>query len=183
MPIQNVSISYKKTCTTMKQLFITDVEQPLLFMLNNVQVKASHEAVSHHAVVDPPEQPETPSNAQLLEIFLSAKSVESCSDITRSSSPSCCRPSISVSSISPRMICARSWRTINKLAGAAAATSTIFTAFFWVLLPGWRMRIIFSKAQSDEFTKSAPTNSSRKPIPTRPGKRCEIAVLICAIRA
>ena len=73
----------------MKQLFITEVEQSLLSILANAQMKALHEALTHAlwgknivAVDAAIEQPETQNNAQLLEIFLSAKRVEGCSEKT-----------------------------------------------------------------------------------------------------
>ena len=73
----------------MKQLFITEVEQSLLSILDNAQMKALHEALTHAlwgknivAVDSAVEQPEAQSNAQLLEMFLSAKRVEGCSEKT-----------------------------------------------------------------------------------------------------
>lgn len=73
----------------MKQLFITEVEQSLLSILDNAQMKALHEALTHAlwgknivAVDAAIEQPEAQSNAQLLEMFLSAKRVEGCSEKT-----------------------------------------------------------------------------------------------------
>ena len=57
----------------MKQLFITEVEQSLLSILDNAQMKALHEALTHAlwgknivAVDAAIEQPEAHSNAQLL---------------------------------------------------------------------------------------------------------------------
>lgn len=38
---------FKKECTNMKQLFITEVEQSLLPILDNAQMKALHEALTH----------------------------------------------------------------------------------------------------------------------------------------
>ena len=68
----------------MKQLFITEVEQSL-----HVQMKALHEALTHAlwgkdvVVIDSAEpMPEAQSNQQLLEMFLSAKRVEGCSEKT-----------------------------------------------------------------------------------------------------
>ena len=73
----------------MKQLFITEVEQSLLSILDNAQMKSLHEALTHAlwgknivAVDSAVEQPEAQSNAQLLEMFLSAKRVEGCSEKT-----------------------------------------------------------------------------------------------------
>ena len=73
----------------MKQLFITEVEQSLLSILDNAQMKALHEALTHAlwgknivAVDSAVEQPEAQNNAQLLEMFLSAKRVEGCSEKT-----------------------------------------------------------------------------------------------------
>lgn len=73
----------------MKQLFITEVEQSLLSILDNAQMKALHEALTHALwgkniveVDSAIEQPEAQSNAQLLEMFLSAKRVEGCSEKT-----------------------------------------------------------------------------------------------------
>ena len=66
----------------MKQLFITEVEQSLLSILDNTQMKALHEALTHAlwgksivAVDSTVKQPDAQSNAQLLEMFLSAKRV------------------------------------------------------------------------------------------------------------
>lgn len=81
----------------MKQLFITEVEQSLLSILDNTQMKALHEALTHAlwgksivAVDSTVKQPDAQSNAQLLEmflfakrvVFLSAKRVEGCSEKT-----------------------------------------------------------------------------------------------------
>ena len=73
----------------MKQLFITEVEQSLLSILDNAQMKSLHEALTHAlwgknivAVDSAVEQLEAQSNAQLLEMFLSAKRVEGCSEKT-----------------------------------------------------------------------------------------------------
>lgn len=73
----------------MKQLFITEVEQSLLSILDNAQMKALHEALTHAlwgksivAVDSTVKQPDAQSNAQLLEMFLSAKRVEGCSEKT-----------------------------------------------------------------------------------------------------
>lgn len=73
----------------MKQLLITEVEQSLLPILDNAQMKALHEALTHAlwskevvAIDDAEPVPETQSNQQLLDIFLSAKQVEGCSEKT-----------------------------------------------------------------------------------------------------
>lgn len=73
----------------MKQLFITEVEQSLLSILDNAQIKALHEALTHAlwgknivAVDSAVGQPKAQSNTQLLEMFLSAKCVEDCSEKT-----------------------------------------------------------------------------------------------------
>ena len=73
----------------MKQRFITEVEQSLLSVLDNAQMKALHEALTHAlggkdvVAADSAEpQPEAQSNQQLLDLFLSAKRVEGCSEKT-----------------------------------------------------------------------------------------------------
>lgn len=71
----------------MKQLFITEVEQSLLSVLDNAQMKALHGALTHAlwgkevVAIDGVEpMPEAQSNGQLLDTFLSAKRVEGCSE-------------------------------------------------------------------------------------------------------
>ena len=71
----------------MKQRFITEVEQSLLSVLDNAQMRALHEALTHAlwgkdvvAASSAEPQPEAQSNQQLLDLFLSAKRVEGCSE-------------------------------------------------------------------------------------------------------
>ena len=73
----------------MKQRFIMEVEQSLLSVLDNAQMKALHEALTHAlwgkdvvAAGSAEPQPEAQSNQQLLDLFLSAKRVEGCSEKT-----------------------------------------------------------------------------------------------------
>lgn len=67
----------------MKQRFIMEVEQSLLSVLDNAQMKALHEALTHAlwgkdvvAAGSAEPQLEAQSNQQLLDLFLSAKRVE-----------------------------------------------------------------------------------------------------------
>lgn len=90
LPVQDAGTPHKKKeCTNVKQLFITEVEQSLLSILDNAQMKALHEALTHAlweknivAVDSAVGQPKAQSNTQLLEMFLSAKCVEDCSEKT-----------------------------------------------------------------------------------------------------
>lgn len=139
----------------MKQSFITEVEQSLLSILDNAQMKALHEALTHAlwgrdvVTIDSAEPvPDAQSNQQLLDMFFFPPSAwkdaakRRCIT-TRPPSQSCCKPSISASCISPRTICASIWRIISRSADAAVAISTTSAAFYPASLRGWRMKTTF----------------------------------------
>ena len=160
----------------MKQLFITEVEQSLLSILDNAQMKALHEALTHAlwgknivAVDSAVEQPEAQSNAQLLEMFLSAKRVEGCSEKTLHYYQTTIAKLLHT--LDKRVVHITTDDLRQYLADYQQASGCSRGNIDNIRrIHGWRTKTIFSKAPSAEFTKSAPTSPSRKPIPTRPWK-------------
>ena len=119
----------------MKQLFITEVEQSLLSVLDNAQMKALHEALTHAlwgknivAVDSAVEQPEAQSNAQLLEMFFSAKRVEGCSEKTLHYYQTTIAKLLHT--IDKRVVHIPRLLSGGLSAGAFAAASTTFAVFF-----------------------------------------------------
>ena len=134
----------------MKQLFITEVEQSLLSILDNAQMKALHEAQS---------------NQQLLEMFLSVKRVEGCSEKTLHYYQTTIAKLLQT--IEKRVVHIttddlRQYLADYQQASHCSRGLTTSAAFFPASLHGWRMKTIFSKAPSGAFTKSAPISPSRK---------------------
>ena len=119
----------------MKQLFITEVEQSLLSILDNAQMKALHEALTHAlwgknivSVDSTVEQPEAQSNAQLLEMFLSAKRVEGCSEKTLHYYQTTIAKLLHT--LDKRVVHIPRLLSGGLSAGAFAAASTTFAVFF-----------------------------------------------------
>lgn len=163
----------------MKQLFITEVEQSLLSILDNAQMKALHEALTHAlwgksivAVDSTVKQPDAQSNAQLLEMFLSAKRVEGCSEKTLHYYQTTIakllhtldKRIVHITTDDLRQYLADYQQASGCSRGNIDNIRRILSSF----LPGWRTKTISSKAPSGEFIKSAPISPSRKPIPMRP---------------
>lgn len=115
----------------MKQSFITEVEQSLLSILDNAQLKALTHALwgKNIVAVDAAvERPEAQSNTQLLEMFLSAKRVEGCSEKTLHYYQTTIAKLLHT--LDKRVVHIPRLLSGGLSAGAFAAASTTFAVFF-----------------------------------------------------